>query len=61
MGLAGQRRGERFDVEKVAALELNSLTPAALAASRLLQRWLGKPEKGRAAVEVLDAEEGLIC
>ena len=60
MGLAGEGRGERLHVEKVAALKLNSLAPTTLAARRLLLRRLGKPEKGRAAVEVLDAQEWLI-
>ena len=60
MGLAGERRGERFDVEEVAALELWPFAPTTLTARRLLLRGLGKSEKGRAAVEVLDAEEWLI-
>ena len=46
MGLAGEGRGERFHVEKVAALKLNSLAPTTLTARCLLMRWLGKPEKG---------------
>jgi hypothetical protein len=57
---ACQRRRERLHVDKVAALELNPLTSTALTARYLLLRGLGKPKKGRAAVEVLDAQEGLV-
>ena len=60
MGLAGERGGERFHVKKVATLELNPLAPTTLTARCLLLGWLGKPEEGGAAVEVLDAEEWLI-
>ena len=57
---AGQRRRERLDVKKVAALKLNPLSPAALAPRRFLLRRLGKFEERRAAVAVLDPEPGLV-
>lgn len=60
MGAASKGRGKGLHIEKVAALELNALTATTLAARRLLVRWLGKPKECRAAIEVLDAQEGLV-